>query len=88
MLLVAAARAGRVMGAKGTWPTVHHVPAHRRTRRAAFSWLSAGPGFLRGVGDLRTPLLIPVGANVVNLALEVLFVYGFDGGSRARRGAR
>jgi putative MATE family efflux protein len=40
----------------------------------------AGQGFLRGVGDLRTPLVIVVAANVTNVALELLFVYGFDWG--------
>jgi putative MATE family efflux protein len=40
----------------------------------------AGQGFLRGVGDLRTPLVIVVAANVANIVLEVLFVYGFDWG--------
>jgi len=40
----------------------------------------AGQGWLRGMSDLRTPLLIVVVANVVNIVLEVLFVYGFDWG--------
>jgi putative MATE family efflux protein len=40
----------------------------------------AGQGWLRGVGDLRTPLVIVVAANVVNVVLEVLFVYGFGWG--------
>jgi putative MATE family efflux protein len=40
----------------------------------------AGQGWLRGMSDLRTPLVIVVAANVVNAALEVLFVYGFDWG--------
>jgi MATE family, multidrug efflux pump len=40
----------------------------------------AGQGWLRGVGDLRTPLVIIVAANGVNIVLEVLFVYGFDWG--------
>jgi putative MATE family efflux protein len=38
----------------------------------------AGQGFLRGVGDLRTPLLVVVAAHAANVALEVLFVYGLD----------
>jgi putative MATE family efflux protein len=41
-----------------------------------------GQGFLRGVSDLRTPLVIVVAANVANVVLEVLFVYGFDWGMR------
>ena len=40
----------------------------------------AGQGFLRGVSDLRTPLVIVVAANLANVVLEVLFVYGFDWG--------
>jgi putative MATE family efflux protein len=40
----------------------------------------AGQGFLRGVGDLRTPLVVVVAANVANVVLELLFVYGLDWG--------
>ena len=40
----------------------------------------AGQGFLRGVSDLRTPLVIVVAANVANVVLEVMFVYVFDWG--------
>ncbi len=40
----------------------------------------AGQGWLRGVADLRTPLVIIVVANLVNIALEVLFVYGLGMG--------
>jgi putative MATE family efflux protein len=43
----------------------------------------AGQGWLRGVGDLRTPLVIVVAANAANVVLEVLFVlvlgWGLDG---------
>jgi putative MATE family efflux protein len=38
----------------------------------------AGMGYVRGLQDTRTTLVIAVGANVVNLALEILLVYGFD----------
>src|SRR6185295_15168235 len=38
----------------------------------------AGQGYLRGIGDLRTPLLVVVAAQVANVALEVWFVYGLD----------
>ena len=41
---------------------------------------AAGQGFLRGIGDLRTPLVILVVAHAVNVVLEVLFVYGFGWG--------
>ena len=40
----------------------------------------AGQGFLRGVSNLRRPLEIVVVSNVVNLVLELLFVYGFHWG--------
>jgi putative MATE family efflux protein len=40
----------------------------------------AGQGYLRGVANLRRPLEIVVVANVANVVLEVLFVYGFDWG--------
>jgi putative MATE family efflux protein len=36
----------------------------------------AGAGYLRGVQDTRTTLVIAVGANTLNLVLEVLLVYG------------
>ena len=48
---------------------------------AAFLALG-GQGYLRGISDLRTPLVIVVAANVANVILEVLFVYGFDWGIR------
>jgi putative MATE family efflux protein len=46
---------------------------------AAFLALGA-QGYLRGVADLRTPLMILIAGNVVNLVLELLFVYGFGWG--------
>jgi putative MATE family efflux protein len=45
-----------------------------------FMLAAAGQGYLRGMSDLRTPLVILVIAHVVNAALEVLFVYGFGWG--------
>ena len=40
----------------------------------------AGQGYLRGVSNLRRPLEIIVAANLANLVLELLFVYGFGWG--------
>src|SRR3954447_3411110 len=40
----------------------------------------AGQGYLRGTSDLRTPLVIVVAANLLNVVLEFLFIYGFDWG--------
>jgi putative MATE family efflux protein len=46
-----------------------------------FAFLAlGGQGYLRGVADLRTPLVIVIAANVANLILELLFVYGFGWG--------
>jgi len=46
-----------------------------------FAFLAlGGQGYLRGIADLRTPLVIVIAANVANLILEVLFVYGFGWG--------
>jgi putative MATE family efflux protein len=39
-----------------------------------------GLGHLRGLSDTRTPFLVVLVANVLNVVLEVLFVYGFDWG--------
>ncbi|MSO78919.1 MAG: MATE family efflux transporter [Acidimicrobiia bacterium] len=40
----------------------------------------AATGYLRGVQDTRTTLVIAVASNVLNLVLEVIFVFGFDWG--------
>ncbi|HJQ73789.1 MAG TPA: MATE family efflux transporter [Gaiellaceae bacterium] len=40
----------------------------------------AGQGYLRGVSNLRRPLEIVVAANLLNLVLEVVFVYVFHWG--------
>ena len=46
-----------------------------------FAFLAlGGQGYMRGVADLRTPLLIVIAGNVANVILELLFVYGFDWG--------
>ena len=45
-----------------------------------FMLAAAGQGYLRGMSDLRTPLLILVAAHAVNVVLELLFVYGFGWG--------
>ena len=45
-----------------------------------FMIASAAQGFLRGMSDLRTPLVILVAAHAANVVLELLFVYGFGWG--------
>lgn len=40
----------------------------------------AGQGVARGEGDTRGPLAVVVASNVLNLVLEVVFVYGFHWG--------
>jgi putative MATE family efflux protein len=40
----------------------------------------AGQGYLRGVGNLRTPLVVVAAGNGANAVLGVLFVYGFGWG--------
>ena len=40
----------------------------------------AGQGYLRGISDLRTPLVIVVAANAANVVLNLLFIYGFGWG--------
>ncbi len=40
----------------------------------------AATGVLRGLQDTRTPLYVAVAANLVNIALNVLFVYGLEWG--------
>lgn len=40
----------------------------------------AGQGFLRGVKDLRTPLVLIVFGNALNVVLELVFIYGFGWG--------
>lgn len=46
----------------------------------AYLFMLAGAGFLRGMQDTRTTLVVAVGANTVNLILEVILVYGLDAG--------
>lgn len=46
----------------------------------AFMLAASGQGYLRGISDLRTPLVILVAAHSVNVVLDLLFVYGFGWG--------
>ncbi|MGH3508258.1 MAG: MATE family efflux transporter [Nocardioidaceae bacterium] len=42
--------------------------------------LFAATGVLRGLQDTRTPLVVAIAANLLNIGLNLLFVYGFDWG--------
>ena len=44
----------------------------------AFMLILAGQGFLRGISDLRTPLIVLGIGNVANVVLNVTLVYGAD----------
>jgi MATE family, multidrug efflux pump len=70
-----------VMGADGET----HALAERYLRISALGVpmaliALAGQGWLRGVGNLTTALWIVLAGNVLNVVLELLFVYGFDWG--------
>jgi putative MATE family efflux protein len=43
-----------------------------------FMLILAGQGFLRGIADLKTPLIVLALGNVANVVLNVTLVYGFD----------
>ena len=45
-----------------------------------FMLATAAQGYLRGVSDLRTPLIILLVANSVNVVLDIVFIYGFGWG--------
>ena len=72
-----------LMGGEGT--TADYAVTYLRIAAlglpAAFLALG-GQGYLRGISDLKTPLVIVVLGNAVNVVLELVFVYGFDWGIR------
>lgn len=74
-------------------PIVDAMGASRDVRPYALSYLRislagtpavmctlAGMGYLRGCQDTKTPFAIALGANSVNLVVELVFVYGFGWG--------
>jgi len=76
-------------------PIVHVVGARGQTAEYAVTYVRivaigvpsafltlGGQGFLRGVSDLRTPLIFVLGGNAANVILEVWFVYGLHWGIR------
>ena len=81
LVLVLAAPATSVLGGNGH--VAHLTVTYVRIVALGVPFMLvalAGEGFLRGVSDLRTPLVILVAANAANVVLEVLFVYGFGWG--------
>ena len=80
-MLALAPQIARLLGVEGD--TADYAVTYMRIAALGlpFAFLAlGGQGYLRGVADLRTPLVIVIAANAVNLVLEVLFVYGFDWG--------
>jgi putative MATE family efflux protein len=71
--LVAIFQPGEEVGAQATtylrWAFVGTIP---------LLVMLASTGILRGLQDTRTPLYVAVGANLVNIALNYLLVYGLD----------
>ena len=76
--------APRIVGAFGGTPAVSHqaVTYLRISLLGAPAMLAvlAGTGVLRGLQDTRTPLLVAVVANAVNIALNATFVLGLHWG--------
>ena len=81
MIPLAPRRRAALMGGEGEVAEQAALYLRIAALGAPFFMLStAGQGYLRGIEDLRTPLMILVAAHAVNVVLEVLFVYGFDWG--------
>ncbi len=80
LLVAIAALARPLVGLLGDDPEVEALAA-RYARIAALGVPSAlvalaAIGFLRGLGDLRTPLVVVVAGNALNVVLDVALVYG------------
>ncbi|HEY8543424.1 MAG TPA: MATE family efflux transporter [Acidimicrobiales bacterium] len=82
-----------VVGVVLSGPTVELLGAEGAVRTNALVYLRisllglpamlvvlAGTGYLRGLQDTRTPLVIAIGTGLLNLVLELVLVYGFDRG--------
>jgi putative MATE family efflux protein len=80
LLAAIAVLAGPVVALLGDDPAVEALAA-RYARIAAIGVPSAlialaATGFLRGLGDLRTPLVVVAAGNALNVVLDVALVYG------------
>jgi putative MATE family efflux protein len=81
LIAVLAAPAVRLMGGEGLIADGAITYLRISSLGAPFFMIaSAGQGFLRGMGNLRTPLVILVAAHAVNVVLELAFVYGWHWG--------
>jgi putative MATE family efflux protein len=82
-----------VVGAVFSGPLVGLLGAEGAVRTNALAYLRisllgvpamllvlAGTGYLRGLQDTRTPLVVAVGTGLLNLVLEVALIYGLDQG--------
>ena len=82
-----------LLGAVFAEPLVGAMGAEGEVRRHALTYLRislfgvpslmltlAGTGYLRGLQDTRTPLVVAIGSNIVNLVLEVALIYGLGFG--------
>jgi len=82
--LLVVAFAGPAATLLGASARVHHLTVtYARIQALGIPFMLvalAGEGYLRGVANLRAPLVILVAANALNVVLEVLFVYGFGWG--------
>jgi MATE family multidrug resistance protein len=69
------------MGAQGELrePTLSYLRI-RAFAGPAVLLVTAGHGAFRGYHDTRTPLLVTLGLNLVNLVLDPLFIFGFGWG--------
>src|SRR5581483_10939442 len=84
LLVVGAAAAPVIVDLMGASARVHPyaVTYLRISALGAPAYLVAlaATGYLRGMQDTRTTLVVAVVANAVNLVLEVVLVFGFDAG--------
>ncbi|CAN5410519.1 MATE family efflux transporter [soil metagenome] len=81
VLAAAGATMVRALGAEGAVATNALVYLRCSLPGLPFLLVAlAGTGYLRGLQDTRTPLLVAIGTAVLNLGLELLLVVGLDRG--------
>jgi putative MATE family efflux protein len=84
LLVVGVSAAPAIVDAMGASARVHPyaVTYLRISALGAPAYLVAlaATGYLRGMQDTRTTLVVAVAANVVNLVLEIVLVFGLDSG--------